>query len=140
MARKMSDRLAELEANHAAYERILGPRTYQEVADELAALHMPDETAWLIEFSGQISPTYYGKTDDGLGQTADHLSAIRFCRQQDAQAIIDDIGWTEAKPVEHMWMAEIDHAARRCDTNRVGGMGECLECGADQGEHCRAKA
>lgn len=26
---------------------------------------------------------------------------------------------------------------RRCDTNFVGGMGECLACDADQGEACR---
>ena len=28
-------------------------------------------------------------------------------------------------------------APRRCDTNYVGGSGECLECDADQGEYCR---
>ncbi|TIO63050.1 MAG: DUF4031 domain-containing protein [Mesorhizobium sp.] len=28
---------------------------------------------------------------------------------------------------------------RRCDTNLVGGAGECLACDADQGEACRAK-
>ena len=27
---------------------------------------------------------------------------------------------------------------RRCETNFVGGMGECLHCDAQQGEHCRA--
>lgn len=26
---------------------------------------------------------------------------------------------------------------RRCDTNLVGGMGECIACDADQGEACR---
>lgn len=26
---------------------------------------------------------------------------------------------------------------RRCDTNQVGGAGECLACDAEQGEHCR---
>lgn len=28
--------------------------------------------------------------------------------------------------------------AKRCKTNFVGGMGECLACGADQGIACRA--
>lgn len=27
--------------------------------------------------------------------------------------------------------------ARRCETNLVGGAGECLACDAEQGEHCR---
>lgn len=27
--------------------------------------------------------------------------------------------------------------ARRCKTNAVGGVGECLVCDAEQGEHCR---
>ena len=65
-----------------------------------------DETGWLIEFSvGKGIPTYYGKTDDGLGQTNDHLAAVRFSRREDAQAVIDDIGWTDATPVEHLWCA-----------------------------------
>lgn len=33
-------------------------------------------------------------------------------------------------------IAELRHA-RRCKTNLVGGMGECLACDADQGEACR---
>ena len=63
------------------------------------------ETAWLIEFDASVSrtPAYYGKTEEGLGMTTDHAAAIRFARAQDAQAIIDDIGWNAAKPVEHMW-------------------------------------
>lgn len=28
---------------------------------------------------------------------------------------------------------------RRCDTNQVGATGECLACGADNGEHCKAE-
>jgi hypothetical protein len=64
-----------------------------------------DATAWLIEFSGQGEPTYYGKTDEGLGMTTDHQSALRFARQADADTVIDDIGWTRpnAQAVEHMW-------------------------------------
>lgn len=30
------------------------------------------------------------------------------------------------------------HPPRRCDTNLVGGAGECLACDAAQGEHCKA--
>lgn len=75
---------------------------------------MADETAWLIEFSERISstPAYYGKTEDGLGQTTDHLAAIRFSRAQDAQAVIDDFAWTEAKPIEHAW-CEAPEAGRK---------------------------
>lgn len=62
------------------------------------------ETAYLIEVFGQGSPAYYGKTDEGvLGVTHDHNAAVRFCRAVDAQAVIDDIGWNAAQPIEHMW-------------------------------------
>lgn len=66
---------------------------------------MADETAWLIEFFGQGGPTYYGKSGEGtmLGMTKDHNDAIRFARKQDAQAVIDEVGWTAAQPIEHMW-------------------------------------
>lgn len=33
---------------------------------------------------------------------------------------------------------EAEGAARRCETNICGGRGECLRCGADNGEVCRA--
>ena len=29
---------------------------------------------------------------------------------------------------------------RRCETNQVGAMGECLACDAEQGEHCQLAA
>lgn len=65
-----------------------------------------EEAAWLIEFSERVSqqPTYYGKTDDGLGQTTDHLKAVRYARKEDADAVIEDTGWTEATATEHMWI------------------------------------
>lgn len=68
---------------------------------------MADETGWLIEFSQRVSaqPAWYGKTDDGLGQTTDSLKAIRFAREEDAEAVIEDMGWTEARATEHMWCA-----------------------------------
>ncbi|MBZ9759519.1 hypothetical protein LB553_01280 [Mesorhizobium sp. CA8] len=31
------------------------------------------------------------------------------------------------------------HPPSRCETNLVGGMGECLSCGAAQGEHCKGE-
>ena len=66
---------------------------------------MATETGWLIEFSQRVSstPTYYGQTDDGLGQITDHLKAVRFARKEDAEMVIADIGWTEASAVEHGW-------------------------------------
>ena len=72
---------------------------------ELTGCQMPDETGWLIEFSQRVSvqPTWYGKTDDGLGQTTDSLKAVRFSRKEDAEAVIEDMGWTEATASEHMW-------------------------------------
>ena len=64
-----------------------------------------DETAWLIEFFGQGGPTYYGKTDEGLGMTADHMAAVRFARKEDADMVIDDFAWTrpDVQAIEHMW-------------------------------------
>jgi hypothetical protein len=80
-----------------------------------------DETAWLIEFPGQ-RPTYYGHSaEDGLWFGRDHLAAIRFSRKEDAQAVIDDIGWTEAKPVEHMW------SGARIPAPVVGDVAELIE-------------
>lgn len=84
-------------------------RRAQQLAQRLAGRKpsAPDETAWLIEFSAKVSstPAYYGKTGEGneLGVTTDHAAAIRFARAQDAQAVIDESGWTEATPVEHAW-------------------------------------
>lgn len=75
---------------------------------------MADEVGWLIEFDASVSrtPAYYGKTDEGLGMTTDHNAAIRFSRAQDAQTIIDDFGWTAAKPVEHAWVDSSAMATR----------------------------
>lgn len=67
---------------------------------------MADEVAWLIELKPRVSrtPTYYGETDEGvLGLTEDHAKAVRFARKQDADVTIQNIGWTEAWAVEHMW-------------------------------------
>lgn len=70
---------------------------------------MADQSAWLIEFKPSVSrtPVYWGRTDcseDGvLGMTPDHDAALRFTRKQDAEAVIEHYGWTEAFASEHMW-------------------------------------
>src|SRR4051812_21453567 len=80
--------------------------TIRTLAAALTNARQPEpETGWLIEFSQRVSgtPTYYGKSDEGLGQTEDNLAAIRYARKEDAEAVIEDIGWTEAAAVEHQW-------------------------------------
>jgi hypothetical protein len=62
-----------------------------------------DEIAWLIELRGN-RPTYWSLAVDEPGWEADHDKALRFARREDAQAYIDDIGWTDAFPTEHMWL------------------------------------
>lgn len=65
-----------------------------------------EETAWLIELNQSVShtPAWYGETVEGmLGVTTDSLKAVRFSRKQDAEAVMQDIGWTEAFVSEHMW-------------------------------------
>lgn len=67
---------------------------------------MNEEIAWLIELTGDNTPTWWSRIDgeDGVcGWSSDSLKAIRFSRAEDAQAIIDDIGWTRAIPTEHAW-------------------------------------
>lgn len=75
------------------------------------------ETAWLIEMSDGGLPTYWCRLDDedgvcGWSKSAD--KALRFCRAQDAQGVIDEFGWTEPRPVEHMWLGQ----ARQSDHER----------------------
>lgn len=92
--------------------------TVDSFLEQIAALSIPatenqpmpvatsDETAWLIEID-HPPPLYYGNTHEGLALTSIHSAAVRFARAEDAQAVIDDIGWTDAKPVEHMWCAAL---------------------------------
>jgi hypothetical protein len=72
------------------------------------------ETGWLIEFSQRVSarPCWYGKTDDGLGQATDPNKALRFARKEDAEMVIEDFGWTEARATEHMWCDPLLQAER----------------------------
>jgi hypothetical protein len=64
--------------------------------------------AWLIELApGKGPPAYWGRIDsdeEGIaGWTCNVEEAIRFCRQEDAQAIIDDLGLTDTVAIEHGW-------------------------------------
>ncbi len=69
------------------------------------------ETGWLIEACNVLTGAFLAKWwsldlpghEDGHGWTKDSARALRFARESDAQAYIDDIGWTEAKPTEHAW-------------------------------------
>ncbi len=65
------------------------------------------ETGWLIEINHHsVGPTWFSLTEterDGGHFTKDSIKALRFGRKEDAQAYIDDIGWTEAVPTEHEW-------------------------------------
>lgn len=80
-------------------------RWYAAIGGWMGAKSGDAGTAWLIEFKPSVSvrPTYYGKTDEGLGLTGDHNAAIRFARKEDAEAVIADTAWTEAFAAEHMW-------------------------------------
>jgi hypothetical protein len=65
------------------------------------------EVAWLIEFKQSVSqqPAWYGADDtEGLGMVTDVNQAIRFSRKWDAEQVITEIGWTEARAVEHAWV------------------------------------
>lgn len=86
-------------AMQAAYD--FGRRTLGETS--AAPVNEKREVkAWLVEAGEGMSkrPCYF----DGDEWTFDADEALRFSREQDAQRVIDNIGWTEAKPVEHMWV------------------------------------
>ena len=80
------------------------------------------ETGWLVEkwdsradrFEAEwwsIHPSF----EDGCGWTKDSTIALRFARECDATAYIEDIGWTEAKATEHSWPS-IAHPTAPDDT------------------------
>ena len=65
-----------------------------------------DETGWLIELGTRVvvSPQWWSLPKDNEGQwTGDSLKALRFARREDAEAYIEEAGWTEAFASEHMW-------------------------------------
>lgn len=70
------------------------------------------ETGWLIEAhnsrTGEFKARWWAGFNaedqaDGDGWTSDSVIAMRFARERDAQAYIDEACWTEAKPTEHAW-------------------------------------
>lgn len=71
----------------------------------------PFESGWLIEAwnskTGELLAKWFNLSGflDGVWPewTADTTIALRFARECDAQAYIDETGWTEAKPIEHGW-------------------------------------
>lgn len=75
--------------------------------DELLAGNK-DEIGWLVEWRDSSETSWWGRTPDGeddFGWTKDSLKALRFARCEDAQAYIEEEGWTDTFPTEHMWPA-----------------------------------
>lgn len=91
---------------------------------------MIEETGWLIELQGEPTPTWWGRIDDDsvCGWTNDHAKAIRFCRSQDAQAIIDEYGWNRAIPTDHMW-CDYSHKWTPLKIGARKDLESCTECG-----------
>ena len=66
---------------------------------------LQSETGWLIELRGQ-RPSWWALIpdgEDGHSWTTDSLQALRFARRVDAEAYIEETGWTEAFASEHQW-------------------------------------
>lgn len=62
------------------------------------------ETGWLCEWLHATGPKWWTLGGEDGGYFAkDSLKALRFARKEDAQAYIDDAGWTEIVPTEHEW-------------------------------------
>ncbi len=63
------------------------------------------ETGWLVE-NDNGGPCWWGRTPDGeaaFGWTKNSLMALRFARKEDAEAYIEEIGWTDVVATEHQW-------------------------------------
>lgn len=69
-----------------------------------AVSHAGDYFAWLIEIQEAAGPTYFQMVDDD-DWTKSHDLALHFCRERDAQRVIEFFGWTRARAVEHCWPA-----------------------------------
>lgn len=96
------------------------------LADPVApvAVSVKDETAWLIELRGS-RPTWWSlHPEEEPGWVPDANKALRFSRKQDADAYINDTGWTDAFATEHMWSAHRPH-----DWFEFKGMKCCRSCG-----------
>lgn len=73
-----------------------------------------DEYGWLIELRGSrpqwLENVYLDET-----WTYDAAKALRFARKQDAEHVINEIGWTEAFASEHVWCAVPDRKSSALD-------------------------
>lgn len=88
------------------------------------AVGVKDETAWLIELRGS-RPTWWSlHPEEEPGWVPDANKALRFSRKEDAEAYINDTGWTDAFATEHMWPAHRPH-----DWFEFKGMKCCRSCG-----------
>lgn len=72
------------------------------------------QTGWLVEHYASKRGEYLAEWlngwpafDDGAPEiwTKDSAKAIRFARREDAEQVIQALGWTEARATEHVWAA-----------------------------------
>lgn len=82
----------------------------QSLVDEIVSIRsapqVRDKSGWLIEMNDP--PVYHLLSADYDDQwTGDVSRAVRFAREEDAQAYVDHVGWTTppVRVVEHMWPA-----------------------------------
>lgn len=64
------------------------------------------EIGWLCEWNLRNGPEWWSLEDaqgEGGYFTKDSTKALRFARKQDAEAYINDAGWTEIVATEHQW-------------------------------------
>lgn len=83
----------------------LARRTNPAPAQEPVAVPAGDEIGWLIELKAQRPTWWCLGWDEEPGWSTDASKALRFARRVDAEAYIEDIGWTDAFASEHIWTA-----------------------------------
>lgn len=67
------------------------------------------ERGWLCEWRLRTGPEWWSIEDtqgEGGYFTRDSVKALRFARRRDAEAYIEDAGWTEIVATEHEWAAD----------------------------------
>lgn len=82
---------------------------------------MTTETAWVIEGTGDGSPTYWdGKDADSPFFTTDHTEAIRFARKEDAERakywLLPEVLRGVVASREHGWVKTPTPDAREPET------------------------
>ena len=62
------------------------------------------EVGWLIEEPSPAPPRWWAGSR--YGWTTDASRAVRFCREQDAQRVVESMGWlnTEVVITDHRWV------------------------------------